>query len=160
MDVRVDLAVLVVVDGVGDLLAGAGQCLSDLARAGGDGRRPDSSAGLEDLRRDRPGAGRGVCRVEVALPLLPVLQSGVAAGGQRLADAGRSPAQADVAVLPDGVGELGEAAVLAGDQERRRDRGLGWRVAGELAEPSGEEAPAVVRSCRAGCARRSGQSVA
>ncbi len=78
------------------------------------------------------------------MPLLPVLQAGVAAGGQRLADAGRSPAQADVAVLADGVGELGEPAVLSGDQERRRGGGLDGRVPGQLADPCGEEAAAVV----------------
>jgi hypothetical protein len=47
-------------------------------------------------------------------------------------------------VLADGVGELGEPAVLAGDQERRRGRRLGRWVAGELADRGGEEAAAVV----------------
>jgi len=134
VDVRVDLAVLVVVDRVGDVLAGAGQRLRDLAGAGGDGRRPDGGPGLQDPGGDGSGAGAGVGGVEVALPLL---QAGVAAGGQRFADTGCSPAQADVAVLADGVGELGEPAVLARVQERRGGRRLDGRVPAELAEGGG-----------------------
>ena len=41
-------------------------------------------------------------------------------GGHRLSYARHAVAQADVAVAADGVGDLGEPAVLLGDHERRR----------------------------------------
>jgi hypothetical protein len=59
---------------------------------------------------------------------LGVAPVGVAARRERLADAGGTEAQADVAVLAYGLGELDEAPVLPGDDERalaraRRRRG-------------------------------------
>jgi len=104
------MPVLVVVDGVGDLLAGAGQGLVDLPGGRSDGGRPDGGAGGQDGGRDGTGVG-GLVGAEGALPLFPVVGAGVLPGGQGLADPGRSPADADVAVLPDGVGELGEPPV-------------------------------------------------
>src|SRR5437016_2120587 len=42
----------------------------------------------------------------------------VGASRQGLADARRSIAQADIAILPASITELGEAAIFAGDEER------------------------------------------
>ena len=49
---------------------------------------------------------------------LGFVPTGVAARRERLADAGGTEAQADVAVLAHGLGELDEAPVLPGDDER------------------------------------------
>ena len=88
---------------------------------------------LSQFLIDHPGGdtdGRGV---EQGVPVGPVppfgemvtgclqewvqfVPAGVAAGGQGLADTGRPVAQADV-VTADRVGELGEPAVLLGDDE-------------------------------------------
>jgi hypothetical protein len=55
-------------------------------------------------------------RLQERVQLVP---AGVAAGGQGLADAGLPVAQAYVAFAADCVGELGEPAVLLGDDEVR-----------------------------------------
>ena len=140
---RVDVAVLVVVDGVGDLLAGPGQGLVDLLRGRGDGRRPHGGANVQDSGRDWP-RGCAVVGAQGALPLLPGVGPGVVPGGQGLADAGRAPADADVAVPADGVGELGEPAVLPSDQERWPVLGWGRPETCDLTESAGQEAVAVV----------------
>ena len=70
MHERVDVAMPVVIDGVGDLLAGPGQGLVDLLGGRGDSGRPHCGADVEDSARDRPGNG-AVVGAEGALPLLP-----------------------------------------------------------------------------------------
>ena len=80
-----------------------------------------TAGGVED------GAGLGQGGVDLGVVVAawsPVGQQrfgfvpvGVAACGEGLADPGWSEAEPDGAVAPDGVGELGEAAVLLGDDE-------------------------------------------
>jgi hypothetical protein len=101
----------------------------------------DPAWGDPDGGRVERGAGVGqfvwwrvfVAHVVAVEPGFELVPGGVVAGGEGLADAGRAVADADVALAAAGVGELGEAAVLLGDQKRgRRWRRAGlarWRVA-------------------------------
>lgn len=56
--------------------------------------------------------------VAVGEPTVTVVHGRIGASGERLTDAGRPIAGADVTVPPDGIGELGEPAVLSCHQER------------------------------------------
>ena len=125
VDEGVDLAVGRVVDGVGDLLAGPSDFLVDLTSGRGDGRGPQRCPSLEHPGRDGISVG-----ADEALPLLPLVAAGVVPSGQGLADTRRPPADTDVAVGSDGVGELDEAPVLPGLQEGWPVGGDGWRDGG------------------------------
>jgi hypothetical protein len=59
-------------------------------------------------------SSRGPHSTSVASGYIP---SRIAPGGERLANAGGAMTDADVAMLPHGVGELGETAMLARDDE-------------------------------------------
>jgi hypothetical protein len=94
----------VLVDAGLDALEQHVEVLVELARGAAGGR------GVEE----GPGTGeRGVDRGVAVLAWSPVLDQGlggvpvgVAAGGQRLVDAGGAEAQSEVALPADGVGEL------------------------------------------------------
>jgi hypothetical protein len=60
----------------------------------------------------------GLAKAPVFEDRLGFVPVGVAARRERLADTGGTEAQADVAVLAHGLGELDEAPVLPGDDER------------------------------------------
>lgn len=100
----------------------ARQVLSKFAQRAADGRRIEHGTRTREVR------------IYLEIGLLPrtpgheqidcAVPTGVAARGQRFADAGRAVTQADVAVLADGVGKLGNGqAVLQYPRDIRRVRG-------------------------------------
>jgi hypothetical protein len=90
------------------------QRLVDNVRGVVDLGRVDDRAGLDGAGWSGLVPAEQLEPLEVGLDGVPV---GVAACRQRLADTGWPLADADVAVAPDGVAELGEPPVLLGDDE-------------------------------------------
>lgn len=92
---RINVPVLGIVDGPGDLLACPGQALIDLLDGRGDGGREERRA--TSLHRF---GHRWQCAFAAGkrVPLLPLVSACVVAGGACLPNAGRSVAEADVAV--------------------------------------------------------------
>src|SRR3954452_19552737 len=95
-----------------------GDVLAQLAEGAADGRRVEHCSAARD-RRFHLGVGRmaGTPADEQRLGHAPPR---VAASREGLADARVAEAEADVAVLVYGVGELGEAPVLLRGDERAR----------------------------------------
>jgi len=108
VDVGIDDAMLGVVEREGDLLAGPWEALVDLTDGSSDGRGEECRTSLQDAF----GYWAEVVG-ENGPSLFPVVGSGVVTGGQCFADSWWSPAEVDVAVGADGVGELREAAMFA-----------------------------------------------
>ena len=79
---------------------------------------------IHDLRgvKDGIGALEGGKRLVTGLPdrrqNLEAVPGCIVTSRQGFADPRRSIAQADIAIVPTGIAELGEAAIFAGDQER------------------------------------------
>ena len=110
----------------GDLLSPALRLLLDAAQA--CAKIPHAirhgARAVHDLRRvqDGIGAGEGGERFVIGLPnrgqCLETIPVRVVTSRQGFADPRRPVAQADIAIVPAGIAELGEAAIFAGDQER------------------------------------------
>lgn len=123
----------VVLDGGVETATEEGYVLVELARADGHGRRPQHAACLGEDRRPRVGVLAVFERVRERPKVVqhrgrdgvPVR---VVARGEGLADAGWAVANTDVAFAPAGVGELGEAAVLLGDEKLPPGSSVGARI--------------------------------
>ena len=102
-----------VVHGVGDVLACLRQALIDLPDSCGDGGSEERGTCLEHPFR----YGTEVVG-NLSSPLIPVVGGGVMAGLEGFTDSGRSPAETDVAVGADRVGEFGETTMLTCGLER------------------------------------------
>ena len=139
--VGVDDAVLGVVQSEGNLLARARQALVDLPDGRGHSGCEECGPGFEDPLGDGPDLF-----VDGGLPCIPVVDCCVVACRECFSDSRRSLAQSEVPVSADGIGELGESAVLPRGQERGLVRGQ-WRgTFVDLAEAALQEAAAVILS--------------
>ena len=79
----------------------------DLPRADGYRRRPEGGSGLKHASRNGLGIG-----FAGPLPLFPSSRAGIGACGEGFADAGRTIADADMAVSAYRRGEFSESPVL------------------------------------------------